>query len=253
MMIGVDHSSTGGSVEALSHEFGSEDLSLIILDSHFDAILPRIRCELAQYDLETNNQTRFRRFDPFLFGRPESYNADSFIYYLVDSGLILPENLIVLGVSDHPPAKAFEISDERVKNFIDSYLAFEKKGSKIVPKHAVNSKGVEKSIVPILNDLQTRYVYISVDIDIGANSAHTGSRYLNVHGITETQIYLIAVVLRKILAKKGIAIAGFDIMETDVHRAGKRLAGSPADKTYQIEAEFTSRLFPALQNDNETH
>jgi arginase family enzyme len=103
IMLGVDHSLTGGCVKALTREYDSVNLALIILDSHFDAIIPSVRCGLIQYDVETNPISPFSPSDPYVKGRLDSYNADSFIYYLVKERVLPPENILVLGVSDYPP------------------------------------------------------------------------------------------------------------------------------------------------------
>jgi len=244
VMIGVDHSSSSGSIEALSKEIGAENLSWIILDSHFDAILTEVRCGLVQYDLETNPESVFKRGDPYIWGRPNSLNADSFVDYLVKNRNVYPENLFVIGVSDHPPRVAQGIKDERVQRFVDSYLDFQKKGSSIVTKESINSKGVNSSIAPALIRIKTPYVYVSLDIDVGAVSAHNGSRYLDVKGLNEEQILLLARLLKQNLNQRGKKLAGLDIMETDVHGAGRVSIDGKKDRTYEIEMEFLRVLLP---------
>jgi hypothetical protein len=48
VMIGIDHSSTGGVVSALSERYGSEKISVIVLDRHFDAIAPSLRMDAGR-------------------------------------------------------------------------------------------------------------------------------------------------------------------------------------------------------------
>jgi len=82
VIFGVDHSLTGGAVRAAAGEYGGENLRLVVFDSHFGFIIPSIRCGLIQYDLETNKETKFTADDPFIFNRPDSYNADSFLHFI---------------------------------------------------------------------------------------------------------------------------------------------------------------------------
>ena len=52
LMIGVDHSLTGGVLGALSEEYGAENILIVIFDAHFDAIPASISKELAEYAKE---------------------------------------------------------------------------------------------------------------------------------------------------------------------------------------------------------
>lgn len=103
VMFGVDHSLSGGAIEAVAGEYGGENVRLVVFDSHFDFILPSIRCGLIQYDVETNAATKFSPSDPYIFNRSDSYNADSFLSFLVKK--VPPENIYVVGVSDYPPGR----------------------------------------------------------------------------------------------------------------------------------------------------
>ncbi|MEM0100917.1 MAG: alpha-glucosidase domain-containing protein, partial [Candidatus Methanomethyliaceae archaeon] len=123
ILIGVDHSLSGGAIRALCKEYGHENIRLIVFDSHTDFILPTIRCGLIHYDLENNPNTKFSPYDPYIYNRPDSYNADSFLNYI--SKELPPENIFLIGVSDYPPKIAEEINDERVKKYVEFYKSIE--------------------------------------------------------------------------------------------------------------------------------
>lgn len=247
IMIGVDHSSTGGALYALSQEFGPENLSVIVLDSHFDAILPTIRCNLVQYDLETNPDSKFGHSDPFIKNRSNSFNYDSFLFFLTKDRIILPENLVVFGVSDYPPPRARSIKDERVKDFLDAYFGLERQGVGIVTKKEINKRGIAASINPIFEKIKTPYVYVSLDIDVGATSALIGCRHLDVKGLSRKQILAIGRALNRTFSRKNIRLVGFDVMETDVYKAGQKKRNGKRDRTYEIESEFIRLLLDLLK------
>lgn len=232
VLIGVDHSLIGGPIRAIAETCGKSDLCVTILDSHFDAIIPTIRCGLIRYDVETNPKSPFDPFDPFIRGRLDSYNADSFIYYLIHEGWVSSENVVVIGVCDYPPKTAFEIDDERVKRYINLYTSFEKMGVKIIKKHELEE---DTSVVKkTLTEMKVHNLYVSIDVDVGANSALKGARFLDYTGLSEDLLYKVLGHLTSVI-KRGVNITGFDIVETDVHKAS-------LDRTYQIELELIKRL-----------
>jgi len=236
ILIGVDHSLSGGVIRFLSEIHDPDNLGLVVLDSHFDAILPSIRCGLIQYDVETNPDSPFDPLDPFIRNRLDSYNADSFLFYLIENGWVRAENIIVVGVSDYPPPSAFEIDDVRVKRYLQHYINLEKRGVKIIKKSDVerNSSAIGRA----LQELKPDKLYVSIDIDVGANNALRGARFLDYDGLSEGAIYGIIMELKK-QVKRRFQLVGFDIMEIDVFKAS-------SDRTYQIEMNITKRLLDML-------
>ena len=237
VMVSVDHSLTGGCVKALAREYGSASLALIVLDSHFDAVIPSVRCGLIQYDLETNPSSPFSPSDPYIRGRLDSYNADSFLYYLVEEKVLPPENILVLGVSDYPPPHAFKIEDPRVKRYLALYTGLESLGVKIVRKERLRESW--KVVREALNSLKAEYFYLSVDIDIGARAALQGARFLDYEGLRKEEIYTLIRLVKKRI--EGGALAGLDLAETDIYSAGVGKNGEK-DETYQVEAEILRLL-----------
>ena len=82
-MLAVDHSLTGGAFKKLVELYEPEDIALIVLDSHTDAIPMSAMAGMIQYDIDTNPDTVHDRHDPFLYDRKDSYNASSFLHYLL--------------------------------------------------------------------------------------------------------------------------------------------------------------------------
>lgn len=232
ILIGVDHSLSGGAIRALCKEYGHENIRLIVFDSHTDFILPTIRCGLIHYDLENNPDTKFSPYDPYIYNRPDSYNADSFLSYI--SKELPPENIFLIGVSDHPSKAAEEINDERVKKYVEFYKDIE--DSKV---HIIKKDDIKKhfdNVCRIISNTSLPYTYISIDVDVCANVSIKGARFLDYLGISHNELYSLISCINKSKSK----IIGMDIMEFDVYNAGSNVLGK-IDRTYEIMAEVLRR------------
>lgn len=241
LMIGVDHSGTGGCIEALSEKYGKTNLSVLMLDSHFDGIIPTQRLKLIQHDIEFNPNSKFSKDDPYLYNRIDSYNADSFLYFLLNEKKILPKNLFVLGVSDYPPNSAKDARDPKIREYFEFYKKFEEDGVTILPKNRLKAN-FEMSLKKVFEKIKTPYLYISVDIDIGSRQALNGARFLDYLGLEESEIYKILDGIVKYAKEKKIEIVGADVMEIDQLKAGQKF-GKNYDKTYDITLEVIKRIF----------
>ncbi|MCX8181933.1 MAG: arginase family protein [Candidatus Methanomethyliaceae archaeon] len=233
LMIGGDHSLTGGVVEALIDKY--EDLLLVVLDSHFDGIPSPIRNELIGYMMESRPDYERFGYKPsdYVFssaGRKNSYNGGSFLYHLINEGIINAENVVVFGPLDYPTEKMERIQDHRVKEFVQTYKALENEGVKIVHRGIIDSLGLEK----VINDcvgpkFAASNIYISVDLDIGSRSALMGAKFTDIEGLKEASIYM----LLRALYKNASNIIGLDLMEIDPWRAGL-IRDGVKDRTYNI-------------------
>ena len=248
IMFGVDHSSTGGVLKALSKEYGSENITMIILDSHFDASYTKMRMDLFEYAKEKGTP-EILGISPLIEDVsileqevPESYNCGSFLRYLIDEAVILPENLKVIGVSDYPNEKMRKINDHRVKNYVELYESFEDKGVTFAPKETFKRIGVTRALKPILNEMEKTHVYISLDVDIGSLNGVYAARFMNVIGLSLEDIYEISRLIKQALKQQKLLLLGFDIMEIDVHLAGAQLKDGTIDKTYEMADNFVRFL-----------
>ena len=237
-MLAIDHSLTGGAFQKLVELYSPKDISLIVLDSHLDALPISILSGAIQYDIETNPNSVYDKTDPSIRDRPESYNASSFLYHLLEEGVVKPENLYVLGISDYPPKRSFRIKDQRIKRYVGLYSGLRKKGVKIVTKKdlLVNPSMIKTAF----RQIETPYVYISIDMDIGARNAMEGVRFRDWQGLNERQIYGIVDNLSDFLSDQ-IKIAGIDLTEINPRRAGLSYP-SGNDRTYRIAANLIRKL-----------
>jgi arginase family enzyme len=237
-LIGVDHSLTGGAYKKLAELYAPEEISLIILDSHTDALPLSLLAEAIQYDLDTNPDSFHDPQDPFLYNRPDSYNASSFLDHLLAEGLVKPQNLYILGPGDYPPKQAFRIKDRRIKNYVTHFLTLKDQGVTLLTKHDIllNASKVKS----VLKQIKTPWVYISVDLDIGAGNALEGVRFLDRPGLNERQLLQLVGQLRGLL-DRGIRLAGLDLTEINPRKAGQPLSSGP-EPTYRIAARIIKKL-----------
>ncbi len=237
IMIGVDHSLTGGAFKKLK-ELVQKEISLIVLDSHTDAIPVPILSGLIEYDMETNSKSHYKADDPFLYGRVDSYNASSFLLHLINEKILLPKDLYIIGVSDLPPKRAYRIKDERVREYVSVFTDIQKKGVKILTKKDLAMR--PSRLNAILSKIETPYVYVSIDMDIGANNALNGVRFRNRHGLSERQIFKVVDTICKFL-KNDRKLIGMDIMEINPRTAGPSPHVSD-DNTYEIAASIVRKM-----------
>jgi arginase family enzyme len=237
-LLAVDHSLTGGAFRKLVKLYEPEDISFIVLDSHTDAIPMSVMAGMIQYDIDTNPDTVHDRYDPFLYHRRDSYNASSFLYYLLAEEVLKPQNLYLIGISDYPPKHAFRIKDSRIESYVNIFYELKRKGVTILTK---NDFLVSPSkIRNILTHIKTPYVYISIDLDIGARNGVEGVRYLERQGLNEKQIYRIVDFLRSLLSHR-VRLAGMDLTEINPRKAGGHLP-TGEDQTYRIAANIIKKL-----------
>jgi arginase family enzyme len=240
-MIAVDHSLTGGVFTSLVSLYKPDDISLIVVDSHVDALPASAMSGAIEYDMATNPNSIHDLNDPFLKNRPDSYNASSFLHHLLKENVLDPENLYLIGVSDYPSKHAFRIKDERIKRYVYHYSSLKSDGVKIVTRKDLSQH--PGRLTNLCRQVKTPYIYISIDMDIGARNALEGVRFRNYQGVNENQIYKIAKCLRELL-DRGISLAGMDVSEFNPRRAGYG-ENSVHDRTYRIASNLIETIcFP---------
>ncbi len=235
-LIAVDHCLTGEVYRRVAKRHAPEETALVVLDSHTDAMPMSILAPAIQYDAEQNPDSVHDPEDPLLYGRPDSYNTGSFLYNLLVEGVVLPRNLYVLGISDYPPKQAFRVTDERVRNYVDFYPELKNAGVTLLTKNELLISPAR--VRRVLAAIKTPYLYISVDMDIGARNALDGVRFLDRQGLNEPQLFRLIGYLREVL-DRGVKLAGLDLNEFNPRKAG-------LDQTYPIAARIIKNLVASI-------
>jgi len=237
-MLGIDHSLTYGAFAALSELYGPNTISLVILDSHLDAVPVDIISEAVQYDIESNPNSVHDRNDPYLYNRPKSLNASTFIDFILSQSYIQPPDLYVIGISDYPPKKAFRIKDKRIQNYVKQYSGLRNKGACIITKKDISTNFVK--LKHLLKKIKTPYVYISIDMDVGSRNAVEGVRFKDWMGLNESQLMSVVDQLKEAIPNS-TDLVGLDIMEMNPRIAGN-INNTEEDRTYEIAAKLVKKL-----------
>ncbi len=245
-MIGADHSLTGGVLTALAKEYGADNISTIIFDGHFDAIPTNLRLDLAKYSKEHKDEVE-SIFPEMLDSVDEqaqiplSYNCGTFLYQLMEQETLKPQNLIVYGCMDYPGDELRKIQDPRVKNYVDFYLSYEEKGVKIIPNYKDNVK-MNEQFKNALESIQTPYLYLSIDVDVGSLNAILAARFMEFIGIDEECLNSAANLLKNLLQTKPISLIGLDLMELEVYYLNAKLKSGKSDRSIDIMDKFLDTI-----------
>jgi len=236
-MIGVDHSLTGGVLMALSERLGPENLGILVFDVHTDAIPLPIRSGLVKYALEAGlpspgEISKSLTVDP--------YTTGNFLLYLIERGIILPMNLILIGPGDDAD-KWRRSKDHRVMEYVRHYDSLMERGVKIISRDQLKKLG-PTTVQKELDQLKCSHLYISLDVDVSAQCGVLAARFIDLVG-TETTLVLETVwKVAELLSSKRFGLAGLDIMEIDIHRVGVELKDGLKDQTENFIQKFIASL-----------
>ncbi len=205
VMIGVDHSLTGGSIMALTERHAN--LNVVILDAHFDVMNP-------EGEYEADFQMNY-------------YGCGNFLGRLLKRKIIPAENLWIMGVQDELHREVTGRRDLRGKldRSAASVKKWMKKGVHVIFKHEVQSGHFKL-------DLKGP-TYLSIDMDVGSMSSVYSARFMNSNGLSTTEfLQLLQEVFRKIRSGHH-PLVGLDVMESDVHFL-EAIKGKKVDRTEKI-------------------
>lgn len=233
LLLGVDHSLSGGVFEALAGGRG-RDIALVVLDSHFDAVPAAVRAAAAE-------DAGMEGISAGLGELPDSYNCGTWIAGLLDARWVRPEDVIVIGTSDHPGPEAGPVEGEGLARYRDSYLSFERRGVTVVPKRSLRERGVAVVVREALSAIGGKPVYLSIDADIGAGEMKA-VRFLDTIGLSAGELASLSGELARGLEESGSTLAGLDVMEVDVHLAD--IPGSQ-DDTLELCSSMVAEIIGA--------
>jgi arginase family enzyme len=236
IMLGVDHSATGGVIAALSEELGPENLSVVVLDQHFDGLPLSLRMgpELAARLAHTGGTSA--PLPDMLDGN--EYCCGNFWKHLMDGGVVLPHNLLFLGVADYPegdPVHGWE-------RFRENYLAFEARGCNYFPLRRFEGRYLNGLKRFIEGRIRTPNVYVSLDLDVGAYCSVHAARYMDRTGIEREALLNVARVIADYGRSGKFRLVGLDVMEFNVHFLGIETGEDTKDETIPVALAFIEEL-----------
>lgn len=209
VMIGVDHSLTGGPILALAKRYPG--LNLIILDSHFDVVdmyksYFDTGCRSNDSNLNSlNNGLQNRQTDACY------YECGNFLGHILEKKLISPKNLWILGVQDEISRELQRISNN--ENNLDprvwSIKKWVEEGANIIFRNEIRS---DKFRIDL-----TGPTYISIDMDVGSLSSIYSARFMNSYGFKLNEFLELLHKISGFIKSSNVPFVGLDIMEIDIH------------------------------------
>jgi len=219
LMIAVDHSMSAGPVRALSAGLGRDELAVVVLDSHFDAIPAGMRSARCR-----------------AWGWDGSGLCGSFLAGLLDREVIVASQLFVVGVSDFPRAGASG-------PYADEYRRLVDRGVRVYPKSAVRAPGFMRDFKSALESCPAKFLYVSLDVDVGSCSCMTAVRFMDCVGLEEAEVMEVADGLGSLIENGRFRLVGADVTEIDVHLLGLSGPEGSPDRTLEVCADFMAGLF----------
>jgi len=217
-LISVDHGMTAGPLAALAGRFDPRETTVVVIDSHFDAIPAHLRSPTGT--------------PPFPAG---ARNCGSFLSALMESGAILPENLFVVGVSDYAwPGTA--------EPYRRAYLAQMERGITVITRAEAEEASFPADLGRRLRGSRGSRLYVSLDADAGALRCMNAVRFLDTVGMSEDSIVDLAGLLRGLVDEGRFELIGLDAAEVDVHLVGIEDEQGLPDRTVEVCTEFLTTL-----------
>ena len=249
LMLGVDHSMTGGVISSLAERLGPENLSVLILDQHFDGLPLSLRVDTAMLSAAMKSA---RTAPPSTEGEAgdlaedlanDAYCCGNFLKYLIDDGTVLPEHLLLMGVGDYPGDKAPPGGEK----FRENYLALEKRGCRFFPstRFEQNINGLAPFI---MENVTTPYLYVSLDVDVGALQCVHAARYMDTMGISKTALQQAARCIADGCRQGRFRLAGLDAVEFNMHFLGLEFEPGKKDATLAVAHEFITEMLTGHSN-----
>ena len=206
VMIGVDHSLTGAVIRTLAKHIDS--LNVIVLDAHFD--VARYQSLSLPFELRSSDEGRWHS-NPL--GSKEEITfleCGNFISFILEEGVVRPDNLWVIGVQDeilmYPKVESY--SNPEWAQF-NEYRKWMDRGIHLVTKKELISHS-------FTIDLKGP-VYLSIDMDVGSLSSVFSARFMNCVGLTYDDFMKSLHLLSGMIRQSKNPLLGLDIMELDIH------------------------------------
>jgi arginase family enzyme len=238
IMIGIDHSATAGVISALAESYGPKMLCVVVLDQHFDAIPLSVR--LAGASQANQAPVPSAPFTPLNTpaGFSDQFCCGNFWGYLIDNGVVLPENLLFIGVADYPNHGA----DHKRDSFQGLYLSFEEHGCSFFPRWQFDGPYLDTLTRFFREKIAAPYVYVSLDLDVGSYNSTFAARYMDRQGISKQNLLDVARIIARECRQRRFKIAGLDIMEFNMHFLGIETPSGIKDSTLSLVGEFIKAL-----------
>jgi len=236
VMLGVDHALTGGYLHALAEAAGADDLAVLVLDGHVDAIGADARARMhAAVTGEALDADSLQ----------ESFSCQSFLRHLLANGTIPPRQLIIAGIYTEPGPELVSRYGDAAVDFVREYESLRASGVTVLTRDQLrDDPGRLSTALAALPGSASR-LYVSLDLDVCASERVPAVRFHDSIGITPEQLLDLADRVADFVAERAIALAGVDVMEIDVHLVDVEPVNRAANETLATAVAFLERLLRA--------
>ncbi len=232
LMLGVDHSASGGAIRALAETYGRDELVLVVFDYHTDFLPMHISLGMSQWDMQ-------RKGIPWTEPpRKDSYGAGSFLYNLLQEEILLPHNIIIIGSVPQPTKALRRVDDPRVQAYIGFYDTMIERGVQVLPRLAFKSAEWHEHLRDMLRKTNGSKMYVSFDMDVGVLNSFSAVRVLHfgptefpVKGIGIEDLLDCMAILRDAIDAGSLELVGLDFMEFDTLLIDRPIMGTLTDST----------------------
>lgn len=229
LMIGVDHSLTGGSIMSLAERYSN--LNIVIMDAHFDVMNNDKICE---QDFTSGNPVVSSFHDRGTKSKTplNYYGCGNFLNRLLERRVIAPKNLWILGVQDEIYRELRRKRDLRewTDSNVISVERWIKAGVHVIFKHEVQSGNFKIDL--------NGPVYLSVDLDVGSLSSIHSARFMNSYGLNTAEFLQLLHKVSGFIRSNYCPLVGLDLMEFDIHFWGAIKDKKIDDRTEEVVKEI---------------
>lgn len=235
VMIGVDHSLTGGSIMALSEKI--PNLNVVILDAHFDVMNNKGTYEQdfpgGKAVFSSHYDGKMRSEAPL-----DYYECGNFLDHLLKKQVIKPNNLWILGVQDEifRELRGKSNNTGQLDLNIISIRKWIEAGVHVIFKHQVKS-GNFKMVL-------SGPTYISIDVDVGSMTSVYSARFMNSYGLNKAEFSQLIQKVSRVIHTSNYPLVGLDVMEFDIYF----LEAIKGEKIKNNTEEIISKIFKVFVN-----
>jgi arginase family enzyme len=155
----------------------------------------------------------------------------------MEAGVVLPENLVFIGVADYPGGEKTPGN-----KFRQMYLGFEEQGCSFFLRSQFEGPYAGGLARFLREKINAPNIYISLDLDVCSYTGTNAARYMDRPGISEQNLLDVAGIISDECRRRNIRIAGMDIMEFNMHFLGIETPDGVRDETLGLVQKFITAL-----------
>jgi arginase family enzyme len=151
----------------------------------------------------------------------------------------LPKSLSFIGVGDYPGRDS---GSSKESPYRQAYLSYEGKGCRFFTLERFQEEYAESLARFIDGAIETPYVYVSLDLDVGSYNFTWAARYMDRPGIGTRDLLNVAAQIKSKCRRDNVELVGLDIMEFNMHFLGLESDEGVKDQTLAVASDWIVAL-----------